>query len=366
MTRSGVPARALLLVPGGLALLIGLNSALTLLDLPAPVTTTRLGEVHGVLLVLGFVGTVVALERAVAAGTTLGYLAPAALGVGGVLLATPAPPSLANALLLVGAAGLLGLYVPLWRRSTDLAVLIQAGGALLATGAALLWLVDIPVPTLIPWLSGFLILTIAGERLELARVIALPVRTELTLAAVAAALMAGALATLLWPAIGYPLLGAALLTLTGWLAWHDVARRTVRSTALPRYMAVCLLAGYAWLLVPAAIWLLGGQVVSGRGYDAVVHAVMLGFVMSMIMAHAPVILPAVLRRPLPYTPLMYAPVVLLHASLLLRIAVGDARDIAVAVQVGGVLNIVAVLGFIVIAVFSAARSTAGRRERAAA
>lgn len=366
MTHPGIPARALLLIPGGLALLIGLNSALTLLDLPAPVTITRLAEVHGVLLVLGFVGTVVALERAVAAGRTLGYLAPAALGAGGVLLATPAPPSFANALLLVGTAGLLGLYVPLWRRSTDIAVLIQAGGALLATGAALLWLVDIGVPTLIPWLSGFLILTIAGERLELARVIALPVRTELTLAAVAAALMAGALATLLWPTVGYPLLGAALLALTGWLAWHDIARRTVRATALPRYMAVCLLAGYTWLLVPAVIWLLSGQVISGRGYDAVVHAVMLGFVMSMIMAHAPVIMPAVLRRPLPYTPLMYGPVVLLHTSLLLRIAVGDARDVSAVVQIGGVLNIVAVLGFIAVAVFSAARSTVNRQERVAA
>jgi len=38
----------------------------------------------------------------------------------------------------------------------------------------------------------------------------------------------------------------------------------------------------------------------GGGYDAVVHAIFLGFVISMVMAHAPVILPAVLRRPLPY------------------------------------------------------------------
>ena len=40
----------------------------------------------------------------------------------------------------------------------------------------------------------------------------------------------------------------------------------------------------------------------GPAYDAVVHAVFLGFTLSMIMAHAPVILPAVLRRPLPYRP----------------------------------------------------------------
>ena len=43
------------------------------------------------------------------------------------------------------------------------------------------------------------------------------------------------------------------------------------------------------------------------------HAVFLGFTISMIMAHAPVILPAVLRRPLPYHPALLAPAVLLHA-----------------------------------------------------
>ena len=97
--------------------------------------------------------------------------------------------------------------------------------------------------------------------------------------------------------------------------------------------------------------------IPGGSADAVAHAVFLGFVMSMIMAHAPVILPAVVRRPLPYTPWMYAPVVLLHASLLLRVAVGDARDVEYAVRAGGVLNIVAILGFIVIAVIAVVRGS---------
>lgn len=366
MTDAKIPARALLLLPGGFALLAGLDAALVLLGLPAPVETARLTDAHGVLLVLGFVGTVVALERAVAAGRALGYLAPAALGLGAILLVSPVARTVAATLLLIGTAGLLALYLPLWRRSADIAVLIQAGGAVLATGAALLWLAAVPIPDLIGWLSGFLILTIAGERLELARVTALSFRTEAVLAGLAAAFIVGALAALLWPTAGYPTLGATLLVMTGWLAWHDIARRTVHATGLPRYMAVCLLAGYGWLLLPAAIWLLTGQVTAGRGYDAIVHAVMLGFVMSMIMAHAPVILPAVLRHPLPYTPAMYAPVILLHASLLLRIAVGDARDIEGAVQIGGVLNIVAVLGFIAVAIYSATRRTSrGSRQVAA-
>ncbi|OBF11172.1 hypothetical protein A5775_16185 [Mycobacterium sp. 852002-10029_SCH5224772] len=357
MTDRAIPPRALLLVPGGFALLAGLDAALMLLGLPAPIETTRLTEVHGILLVLGFVGTVIALERAVAAQHWWAYLSPMFLGAGAVLLVTRAPRNLGGVLLLAGSALLIAVYVPLWRRAADVSVLVQVGGAVLATGAALLWLGGVPVPDLLPWLSGFLILTIVGERLELARVDPmLGTRAEVLLTAIAAAIVAATVAALLWPAFGYPLLGAALLAAVAWLSRFDVARSTVRATGLPRYMAVCLLAGYGWLLVPASTWLLVGQIPSGAGYDAVVHAVMLGFVLSMIMAHAPVILPAVLRRPLPYTPLMYGPAAVLHVSLLLRLGVGDARGFHWALQAGGVLNIVAVLGFIAVALSSALRA----------
>ncbi len=355
MTDNRIPLRALLLLPGGFALLAGLDAALLRLGLPAPVETVRLAEVHGIVLVLGFVGTLIAVERAVAAGRRWCYLAPAFLGLGAVLLVSPAPRHLADAALLAGAALLTAVYVPLWLRSWDPAVLVQAAGAVLATGAALLWAAGLPAPELLGWLTGFLILTIAGERLELARVAMAGTSAELLLGAATAALVLGALAQLLWPTVGYALLGAAVLSITVWLFRFDVARRTVHTTGLTRYMAVCLLAGYAWLAVPGLAWLLVGPVHSGGGYDAIVHAVMLGFVLSMIMAHAPVILPAVLRRPLPYTPVMYGPVVLLHASLLLRVAVGDVRDLSWAVQAGGVLNIVAVLAFAAVAVHAAAR-----------
>ncbi|MEB3980021.1 hypothetical protein OQ968_01935 [Mycobacterium sp. 663a-19] len=359
MTDRRIPPRALLLVPGGFALLAGLDAALVLLGLPAPIKTTRLAEVHGILLVLGFVGTVIALERAVAAHRWWAYLGPAFLGAGAVLLVSTAPRNVGGALLLAGCATLVAVYVALWRRSADVAVLVQVGGAVLATGAALLWLGGVPVPDLLPWLSGFLILTIVGERLELARVAMIGTPAEAQLTLVAVAMVAGTVAALLWPTPGYPLLGATLLAAVVWLARFDVARRTVRATGLTRYMAVALLAGYVWLLVPALTWLLVGRVRpgdSGGGYDAVVHAVMLGFVLSMIMAHAPVILPAVLRRPLPYTSAMYGPVALLHVSLLLRLAVGDARGVHWALQAGGVLNIVAVLGFVAVAGYSAARA----------
>src|SRR5690606_2490550 len=56
-SRRGVPLRMLWMLPAGLALLAGLDAGMLLLGLPAPVTTDRLPEVHGMLLALGFVGT---------------------------------------------------------------------------------------------------------------------------------------------------------------------------------------------------------------------------------------------------------------------------------------------------------------------
>lgn len=351
-----VPARtrlrALLLVPAALALVAGLDAALMLLGLAAPVTAERLPEVHGVLMVIGFLGTLIALERAVALGHPAALAVPATLGLGAVLLVSPAPLVAGRGALVAGAAGLVAIYVPLWRRQHDDAVLVQALGAVLALGAAVLWLGDVPIPSVLPWLVGFVVLTIAGERLELARIDMGP-SAGAALVLLAAGLLVAVVAALLWPVPGTTLLGLALLALTGWLALHDAARRTVRGTGLPRFMAWCLLAGYFWLMVAGATWLVGGPAEDGVRYDAVVHAVFLGFAISMVMAHAPVILPAVTGRPLPYRPALFVPVVLLHGSLALRLWGGDALGDQDAWLVGGLLNIAAVLTFAALAAWSA-------------
>jgi hypothetical protein len=67
-----------------------------------------------------------------------------------------------------------------------------------------------------------------------------------------------------------------------------------------------------------------------------------GFVFSMVFGHAPVILPAVLRVKLPYHPVLYAPLVLLHGSLLVRAFVstgagawGNAAAIALFIAIDG-------------------------------
>ncbi|MFI7542828.1 hypothetical protein [Actinoplanes sp. NPDC049599] len=366
MTRpAGVPVRWRLpvLATAAAALLVGLYAGLLLLDLPVPVPAAPVEEVHGPLLVFGFVGTLIALERVVALGARWALLAPACSGAGALVLVATGPSLAGKSLLMAASVVLLGSYRALWRRQPGVALLAQACGAFGWYAATLLWLAGLTIPEIVPWLAVFVVATIAGERLELAHV-ALPHRhAERWFLAALAAVLAGATAATLWPAAGTQLFGAALLALTTWLAMADVARRTVRARGLPRYIAVGLLAGYGWLALAGLLWAGAGPALDGPRYDAVLHAVFLGFTMSMIFVHAPVILPAVLRRPLPYHRLLYAPLALLHLSLLVRVVLGDAAGLEQAKRWGGAANVAAVLTFVACA---AALSLRPARARVAA
>ena len=184
--------------------------------------------------------------------------------------------------------------------------------------AAILWLAGAPIPALVPAMAVFLILTIAGERLELARI-----SPVVDAAGRAARARLRPAAGRRWrrsrrsgrqPGIRCSA-SRSRCSSCGCSATTSPPGSS-RTTGLPRYMAACLLAGYVWLLVAGRrSGSSAGSVTAGPRYDAVLHAIFLGFVMSMIMAHAPVILPAVLRKPLPYRRFLYLPVALLHVSL---------------------------------------------------
>lgn len=359
---SGVPVnwRLPVLATGGLGLLTGLYAALLRLGFTLPNPRPALEDVHGPVMVLGFVGTLIAAERAVALGARWGLLAPACSGLGGVVLVVTGPGLPGKLLLTAGAVGLLGIYLSLWRRQPSVALLAQAGGAAAWYAAALLWLGGFPVAETVPWLATFLVATIAGERLELAH-IGLARNAERWFLAAFSLLVGGVTAATIWPGPGDHMFGAGLLAMVAWLASFDVARRTVRASGLPRYVAIGLLTGYGWLALAGLLWAGTGRILTGPGYDAALHAVFLGFVMSMIFVHAPVILPAVLRRPLPYHPVLYAPLALLHGSLLVRVGLGDGVGITSVWRWAGVVNVVAVLGFAACAVGLTVRTRRGAR-----
>jgi hypothetical protein len=362
-------------------LFAGLWEGLFYLGLPVPAGGATLSQDHGELMVLGFLGTLIALERAVALGEAWGYLAPVAAGAGGLAIVIGAPGKVGEALLGCGGVMLVAIFVAVHRIQPSLHNAVLASAAACWVVSAALWLAGWDISKFVPWLAGFLVLTITGERLELSRMTGTSRRGRLLFVAAAGLFGAGLLASLAAgpsPAVpggvppGIRITGAGLIALAIWLGRYDVARRTIRGHGVTRYMAAALLAGYAWLAVAGALWASAGQMADGWAYDAELHAIFLGFVMSMIFAHAPVIVPSVLGRPLPFRNYLYIPLALLHVSLILRLAGGDWAGNTDAWQWGGSLNETAVLLFLamaaplVISSGRAARRARRTQQRAAA
>lgn len=315
-----LPRRTLLLLPAAATLVAGLVGGTALLGLePLGGRLTGLAEVHGPLMVLGFLGTLISLERAVAARVGWAYAAPLLTGLGALVAIPTTTRSTGVVLLTAGLLALVVVYGRLWRRSRDDLVLVQMAAAGSAVLASVLW-PRTDVATALPWLVGFIVLTIAAERVELAR---LEIRhgSGILVGLTGAYLLAGTVA-LLWPRVGTRALALTLLALTAWLALSDVARRTIRLAGQARFSAAALLTAYLWLAVAALTWLSAGPLATSDAYDTVVHGVFLGFAMSMVLAHAPVILPAVIRRPLPYRPVFWLPFLVLHVGLAVRLLLG--------------------------------------------
>lgn len=347
-TSSAGSHRAWLMVGAGISLLAGLDGALLLLGVWSPVMSTRLSKWHGPLMVLGFVGTVICLERAVALGHRLAYLVPAMSGFGVIVLLAPLPFDSARAglaLLTLAQLGLLTIYVPLWRRSHDDAVVIQGAGAFCAAGAAALLTTGAHVSQIVGWLACYMILTICGERLELSR---LTMARNRALPALCLAVVAALLVSVVSPAIGWRVLGVVLIGLAVWLCRHDVARGGLRRGGQAAYIGTLLMIGYLWLATAGIVCTIQRPPTSRNGYDAVVHSLFLGFTMGMILGHAPIILPAVLQVRLEWTTWFWLPAFLLEASLLVRIGIGDGLDRSAAVQAGGTVNVLSLLTLVAV------------------
>lgn len=359
----GVPMRVPLLALGFVALVIGVGAGLVRLGIVVPVIAAVAAPNHAMLMIGGFFGVVIALERAVAIGRAWAYAAPLAAGAGAIA-AIAGANALAPWLLLAASAVLTIVCADIYRRQCAAFTATIALGALAWLGGNLAWALGAPVQQVVTWWLAFPILTIAGERLELSRLLPRSAAAQRMFSAIVVALaVALAAAAMPW---GARVFGASLLALAAWLAMHDLARRTVRGRTLTRYIAICLLSGYVWLAIGALIALVAGLVPGTRAYDAALHALGLGFVFSMVFGHAPIVVPAVLRVDVGYRRAFYVPLALLHATLALRLA-GDALTDPVWTRAGGIGNAVALAAFILTMAASAwltKRAGAARDDRA--
>ena len=339
-----VAVRALLVPAVAVALVAGIAGGLVRAGVTWPeggsTWLTAAVLAHAQLMVCAFLGSVIGIERAVAVKQRWAFAAPLASAASGVLALTGA--TAAAAWLGVAAAAVfvaVNALVVVRQRAAHTGWLLAAALAWLA--GSTLHALHAAADAVVPWWLAFLVLTIVAERLEMTRLMRRRRGAAPALAALLGALLlacVGASVAMPWAGVLY---GASLVGLAVWLLAFDIARRTVQAPGLSRYMAVCLLGGYGWLAVSGLAWAAAALGMPSR--DAALHALALGFVFGMVFAHAPVVLPAVTGVKLEFGRAFYAPLVLLHGSLVVRLMapVWDARLLAL----GAAANALAVLLF---------------------
>jgi hypothetical protein len=327
------------------ALLVGMWAGLLRLGWAWPVIAPSLPANHGPLMVCGFLGVLIGLERAVGLGHRWVFASPALTATGVLLLLLQVTPELAVVLITIGSLLLVIALIELLRIQLALFTATIVLGAVLWLVGNLVWLAGWPIPVVTLWWIGFLVITVAGERLELSRMLRLSAGSRALFLVAVIVCVVGMVIGLIDYALGMRVLGLGLLVLALWLLVYDIARRRIKAGGLARFIAISLISGYVWLAIGGALALWLGGTMAGPWYDAILHTIFLGFVFTMIFAHAPIIFPAVLHLPIEYTPRFYSHLVLLDITLLLRVT-GDLIPWWPARLWGGLLNAVVLLLFL--------------------
>jgi hypothetical protein len=353
------PLRMACMMIGMVALLTGVWAGLLRLGWAWPVLRPTLPGYHGPLMVSGFLGTLIGLERAAELGSRWAYLAPLSTALGALILLTGAQGGVGPLCMTVGSLGFAASGCAIMRRQPALYTITMSLGGLVWLVGNGLWLAGWPLYHVVWWWVGFLLLTVAGERLEATRELPPVYGTRASFLVGIGVFLCGLVLSNVALDPGVRLAGVGILGLALWLLRYDIARRPEGQAGQPRFTWVCLLSGSLWLALSGILGLLSGGVMVGPSYDAILHAFFLGFVVSMVFGHAPLVLPAILGVQVPFRRRFYVHLALLHLSLLLRL-VGDLAPWWPGRQWGGLLNAAAFVVFLV-NIAGAARTTADER-----
>jgi len=334
--------RRLLLPVAAVAALLGVIGGIGrsgLLPVPPQVSIS-----HELLMTVAVLGSLIALERSGPNSPLLvGPLLIAASGL--ISLVPPASPS-AGALAAAGSAVAAASSLRDYGRYGSVALGLIAGGFVALVLSSVLLALGLPVLQVLPLLMCFPLLVIAGERAELTasfqRLRPGGPRTAGWRPAVILLLLAvltSSLSILRHEVL--PAFGAVLTAVGIWLMRGDPAVRAgIGAGGLHRYVAVNTLLGYAWLAASGVFHMAAAAL--DLPVQIRVHSFYLGFVFHAIVAHAPLILPALagIRRPV-FTGWLYASTLLLTPSLALRFA-GILMGLLAAYKLGVALNAVSI------------------------
>lgn len=295
---------------------------------------------HGAVMVGGFLGTLISLEKVIPLKKKALFSIPLCSALSALAFSVNSP-RIALTLLMVSSAGLSLVFIFYFIQNRGLIYALMVVGALCWLGGNVLLTTSMFYPLAFPWWIGFPLFVITAERLELARYLPVSKGARYVLVLCLALFAIGCFFS--FHGIGNILLGAALAMISIWLLRFDVVGISIRKSGLTQFVAIALTCGYFALLLDGVLFV----VLKGHafGYDAIVHTFFIGFVFSMIFAHGPIILPGVLGIfAKPFHKIFYLWLALLELSWITRVA-GDISLNTTWRMASAALTTVALIGY---------------------
>lgn len=288
-----------------------------------------------------FLGTVILIERIVALKRKWLFAFPI-VNVSSLIFFYSELNSLAFSCLIIGSTGLFYAFFLINKQHSDLPHQVMwIGAGAWFIGNAHLFIFQLYAHSILWWMA-FLLLTIVGERLELSRFLPLSQFKRYLLVFFLALFVISCIIP--FHLGGQMLTGGTIILIAIWLLVFDMVRYSIKKPGIHRFSAFTLICGYVWLVLSGLFYLLDPTGIIT--YDALIHSFFLGFVFSMIFAHAPIILPGVLKLGFkPYHRILYVWVMLFELSLGIRI-VGGILTIPAWKQYGGMVNGLVILFFL--------------------
>lgn len=284
--------------------------------IPAPPTTVA--EMQGILLINGCFGSLLCLGRAEKLGRPPAYL-PGVAVAAGTILAASGYTTIGAILVFFGSAGLTGLFIAVLVNRFDAHTLLMGAAAAVWTASNAFWASGWSTPDLVLWWATFLVWSIVGLRIELARVGRPSNRAIGLLMIPFFAMLAGLGIASSAPQLGARLVGGGLVGLAVWLVVFDLARAAVRAPGLTGYIGACLLSAFVWLFLAGVSLLFRGAPDPGVVSSGTWAALFVGVLLLMAFAHTPIVLSSSPESRLSYSGRLYIGPVLLQGALFIHL-----------------------------------------------
>ena len=148
-------------------LLTGMLAGLIRMGWEFPVSTMAIH--HGAIMVGGFLGTLILLEKVIPLKKKLLFAFPI-INALSLLMIVPGLYHLGLFFLIIGSMGLLLVFLLYFRRQpTDLSMMFMIAGACCQIVGHTMLITKQFYPVTFPWRMGFILFIIVGERLELSK-----------------------------------------------------------------------------------------------------------------------------------------------------------------------------------------------------